>query len=46
VQAETHEVRISHLGAWLASQGKTPREQALKVKLRGVLGSNSSRPLR
>jgi len=33
-----HEVSLSKLQAWLGSQGKSPREQALKVDLRKMLG--------
>ncbi len=34
----THAVRIDGLFRWLASSGKTPREQALKSRLRGMVG--------
>lgn len=32
--ATTHTLRMSRLEAWLESGGKTPSEQALKVRLR------------
>uniref|UniRef100_Q01TP7 Uncharacterized protein n=1 Tax=Solibacter usitatus (strain Ellin6076) TaxID=234267 RepID=Q01TP7_SOLUE len=38
--ATTHELTIAKLRAWLDSSGKTPREQAVKVGLREVLGPN------
>ena len=34
----THELSVGKLRAWLDSSGKTPREQAAKVKLRQTLG--------
>jgi len=34
----THELSVGKLQMWLESNGKTPREQALKVTLRQVLG--------
>jgi hypothetical protein len=34
----THELSVSKLQTWLDSDGKSPREQARKVKLRQVLG--------
>jgi hypothetical protein len=37
--ATSHEVRLSKIEAWLQSGGKSPNEQALKVRLREVLGS-------
>ena len=37
--ATTHEIALGRLQAWLDSNGKTPREQAVKVRLRQVLGS-------
>lgn len=33
-----HEINLSQLQAWLSSQGKSPREQALKYDLRKLLG--------
>jgi hypothetical protein len=38
--ATTHELTVGKLRAWLESSGKTPREQAVKVGLREVLGPN------
>jgi hypothetical protein len=35
--ATTHSLRMSRLEAWLESAGKTPIEQALKVRLREEL---------
>jgi hypothetical protein len=34
----THELSVGRLQAWLESNGKSPREQAVKVTLRQVLG--------
>jgi len=34
----THELTVSRLQAWLDSSAKTPREQAVKVRLRQSLG--------
>ena len=34
-----HEVPIQKLSAWLAGGGKSPAEQAMKVRLREMLGS-------
>lgn len=34
----THELSVGKLQAWLDSNGKTPREQAVKVTLRQILG--------
>jgi len=34
----THELTVGKLQAWLDSNGKSPREQALKVMLRQALG--------
>jgi hypothetical protein len=36
--ATSHEVRVSKVEAWLQSSGKSPNEQALKVKLKKLLG--------
>jgi hypothetical protein len=36
--ATTHELSVGKLQAWLATNGKTPREQATKVTLRQLLG--------
>ena len=36
--SESHQAKVSQVEAWLSSQGRTPRDQALKVRLRGVLG--------
>jgi hypothetical protein len=36
--ATSHEVRVSKIESWLQSGGKSPNEQAMKVRLRGVLG--------
>ncbi len=33
-----HEVRVSQLEDWLASGGRSPREQVLKGRLRKLLG--------
>lgn len=40
VEAPTtaHELSVGKLQAWLDSGGKTPREQAVKVRLRQALG--------
>lgn len=32
--SETHETAVARVEAWLASGGKSPREQALKARLR------------
>ena len=37
--SEAHEAKVSHIEAWLSGQGKTPREQALKVRLRERVGT-------
>lgn len=34
---QTHQVQLSRLWAWLASAGRSPREQAVKGKLRELL---------
>ncbi len=34
----THEVTVAKLQVWLETNGKTPREQAIKVRLRQLLG--------
>src|SRR5258708_39440252 len=36
--ATSHEVRVSKIEAWLQSGGRSPNEQALKVRLRELLG--------
>ena len=36
--ATTHELSVGRLQAWLDASGKTPREQAIKVRLRQLLG--------
>ena len=36
--ATTHELSVARLQAWLDASGKTPREQAVKVRLRQALG--------
>ena len=36
--ATTHELSVGRLQAWLDASGKTPREQAVKVRLRQLLG--------
>jgi hypothetical protein len=36
--AATHELSVAKLQAWLDTNGKTPREQAMKVTLRQLLG--------
>jgi hypothetical protein len=36
--ATAHEVRVSKIEAWLQGAGKSPNEQALKVRLRALLG--------
>jgi hypothetical protein len=37
--ATTHELSVGRLQAWLDASGKTPREQAVKVRLRQLLGA-------
>jgi hypothetical protein len=37
-QAESHEVDVSELKEWLRTMGRSPREQALKTRLRDALG--------
>ncbi len=37
--ATSHQVRLSKIEAWLESGGRSPNEQALKVRLRELLGS-------
>jgi hypothetical protein len=39
VPATVHELNVSRLQAWLESSAKTPREQAVKVKLRQLLAA-------
>lgn len=34
----THELSVGKLQAWLDSNGRSPREQAVKVTLRQILG--------
>ena len=34
----THELSVRKLQTWLDSSGKTPREQAVKVTVRQILG--------
>lgn len=34
----THSLRVEGLLRWLAASGKTPREQALKARLRQMVG--------
>jgi hypothetical protein len=36
--ATSHEVRLSKIEAWLESGGRSPNEQAMKVRLRELLG--------
>ena len=36
--ATSHEVQVSKIEAWLQSEGKSPNEQAMKIRLREVLG--------
>jgi hypothetical protein len=36
--ATSHEVRLSNIEAWLQSGGRSPNEQALKVRLRELIG--------
>lgn len=36
-ETETHEVELRKLTEWVETQGRTPREQALKVRLREAL---------
>jgi hypothetical protein len=38
VPATVHELSVSRLQVWLEASAKTPREQALKVRLRQLLG--------
>ncbi len=33
----THTIRLARVRAWLESGGRTPKEQATKVRLRGML---------
>jgi len=33
-----HELSVGKLDAWLSANGRTPREQAMKVTLRQILG--------
>jgi hypothetical protein len=40
--ATTHELTVGKLQAWLESNGKTQREQAVKVTLRQLLGRGYS----
>ena len=35
--ATSHELSVSHLQSWLDTNGKSPREQAVKVTLRQLL---------
>jgi hypothetical protein len=39
IRATVHELNVSRLQAWLESGGKTPREHAVKVRLRQLLAS-------
>jgi gamma-glutamylcysteine synthetase len=39
--ATTHELSMAKLESWLDTNGKTPREQAVKVRLRQILGGGS-----
>jgi hypothetical protein len=34
----THELSVGKLDAWLSGNGRSPREQAMKVRLRQMLG--------
>jgi hypothetical protein len=36
--ATSHEVRLSEIEAWRESGGRSPNEQAMKVRLREFLG--------
>ena len=36
--ASTHELSVGKLQVWLETNGRTPREQAMKVTLRQLLG--------
>jgi hypothetical protein len=38
IPGTAHEVPMSKLKAWLEGNGKTPAEQAVKVRLREALG--------
>ena len=40
----THHVAVNKLKAWLASNGRTPREQALKHRLREMLDGGGRNP--
>ena len=40
----SHAVRVDGLYRWLASSGRTPREQALKAKLRQMVAAASGGP--
>ncbi len=37
--ATSHEVQVRKIEAWLQSGGRSPNEQAMKVRLRELLGS-------
>jgi hypothetical protein len=37
--ATSHEVRLSKIEAWLESGGRSPSEQAMKVRLKELLAS-------
>lgn len=36
--ATTHELSVAKLTAWLEGGGKSPNEQAMKVRLRAIVG--------
>jgi len=36
--ATSHEVRVSRIEAWLQRGGRSPNEQAMKIRLRELLG--------
>ena len=46
-ESESHEAKVSQVEAWLSGQGKTPRKQALKVRLREMVepANRRERPL-
>ena len=41
--AECHQVRVNQIESWVYTAGKTPREQALKTRLRERLGPAGER---
>ena len=39
LESQRYEVQVRRVEEWLASQGRTPKEQALKVRLRKLVGT-------